>query len=207
VLIVIQSYCKGLIAQSNTKFNFTIEYSPNYSRLTNEVVNESFKLSHNVLIRLSYNLNSNIKPTFGLGFLNTGELESAQIGGQLGIEAVKSIQNYNYLYMPIGAKIDVGYFYLLPEIGVGFNITNKTTQIIEYSDGSTQKETRDAGLNSGEFNKLSIPFSISIGKDFKLSNISLSTGLKVYYGINQVVKDVPRNNHYFGGGLILAINL
>jgi len=206
ILFLLVSTSQILFSQEN-KFNLTIEYSPNYSGLTNEVVNEKAKLSHNALLRISYNTNGKIKPTIGLGFLNTGESENSEIGGQLGIESIKFIQNYNYLIVPIGIKYTVGKLYVLPELGIGINISNKTKQITEFSNGETEKETRDAGLNSGEFNKLSIPISLSIGTDLELFGKSFSTGLKGYYGLNQVVKDVPRNNHYFGIGLILAMNL
>jgi len=179
ILILLLSTTLTLHSQEN-KFNLTVEYSPNISRLTNEVVNEKFKLSHNALLRISYNSNGKIKPTIGLGFLNTGELESTQIGGQLGIESIKFIQNYNYLIVPIGFKYSMGKLYVLPELGIGINISNKTKQITEFTNGETEKETRDAGLNSGEFNKLSIPISISIGTDLELFGKSFSTGLKGY---------------------------
>jgi hypothetical protein len=62
-------------------------------------------------------------------------------------------------------------------------------------------------LNFGEFNKLSIPILLSVGTDVELFGKSFSAGLKGYYGLNQVVNDVPRKNHYFRLGLILAMNL
>lgn len=206
ILFLLVSTSQTLFSQENN-FNLTIEYSPNYSRLTNEVVNEKFKLSHNALLRISYNTNGKIKPTFGIGFLNTGESESSEIGGQFGIESVKFIHNYNYLYIPIGAKINLGKLYLLPELGIGLNFSNKTKQITEFTNGETEKETRDEQLVVGEFNKISIPLSLSVGTDLELFGKSFSTGLKGYYGLNQVVNDVPRNNHYFGIGIILAMNL
>jgi hypothetical protein len=207
ILFMVVGVFQSLFSQENKKFGLTIEYSPNYSRLTNEVVNERFKLSHNALLRMSYNADSKIKPTIGLGFLNTGELESSELGGQLGIESIKFIHNYNYLYIPIGAKISFGQFYVIPEIGLGINISNKTKQITKFTNGETEKETRKEQPNSCEFNNLSIPISLSVGTDFKLAGKSFSTGIKGYYGLNQVVKDVPRDNHYFGIGLIIAINL
>jgi hypothetical protein len=207
ILILIISYSQSLLSQGNNKFILTIEYSPNYSRLTNEVVNERFKLSHNALLRISYSGNVKFKPTIGLGYLNTGELEKSEIGGQLGIESVKFIHNYNYLYLPLGVKINYGQFYFLPEIGLGINISNKTEQSTKFTNGETEKETKDVQLNSGEFNNFSIPISISMGTDFKLAGKSFSTGIKGYYGLNRLVKDVPRDNHYFGIGLIIATNL
>lgn len=206
ILILLLSTTQTLLSQEN-KFNLTVEYSPNFSRLTNEVANEKFKLSHNALLRISYNTYGKIKPTIGLGFLNTGELESSQFDGQLGIESIKYIQDYNYIIIPFGFKYNLGKLYVLPEIGIGINISNKTKEITEFTNGDTEKETRDAELNSGEFSKSSIPVSISIGTNLELFGKSFSTGLKGYYGLNQIVKDVPRSNHYFGIGLILATNL
>ncbi len=207
ILFMVLGVFQSLFSQDHKKFSLTIEYSPNYSRLTNEVVNERFKLSHNALLRMSYLSNGKIKPTIGLGFLNTGELERSDFGGQLGIETIKFVHNYNYLYVPIGAKISLGQFYVLPEIGLGINISNKTKQITEFTNGDIEKETIDIQLIAGEFNNLSIPISLSVGTDFKIASKSFSTGIKGYYGLNQVVKDVPRDNHYFGIGLIIAMNL
>ncbi len=207
ILLMVLGVFQSLFSQDNKKFSLTIEYSPNYARLTNEVVNERFKLSHNALLRISYHTNGKIKPTIGLGFLNTGELERSDIGGQFGIESIKFIHNYNYLYVPIGAKINFGQLFFHPEIGLGVNISNKTNQITEFTNGDTEKETIDEQLIAGEFNNLSIPISLSVGTDFKIASKSFSTGIKGYYGLNQVVKDVPRDNHYFGIGLIIAMNL
>lgn len=195
-----------LLAQEN-KFLLSIEYSPNCSKITDEVANEKYKLSHNALIRIEYNTKGKIKPSLGLGYLNTGELEKSEIGGQQGIEEVKFIHNYNYLFIPIGAIIKFGKFYFLPEIGLGVNISNNTRQITKFTNGETKKETRDETLISGEFNKLSIPLSLSVARQISIGSKSFSTGLKGYYGINKVVRDVPRNNHYFGLGVILAMNL
>lgn len=207
ILFNVLSVFQSLFSQDNKKFSLTIEYSPNYSRLTNEVINERFKLSYNALLRMSYHTNGKFKPTIGLGFLNTGELERSDIGGQLGIESIKFVHNYNYLYVPIGAKINLGQLFFHPEIGLGVNTSNKTKQITEFTNGDTEKETIDEQLIAGEFNNLSIPISLSVGTDFKIASKSFSAGIKGYYGLNQVVKDVPRNNHYFGIGLIIAMNL
>lgn len=206
ILFLVVSISQTLFSQENNKFRLTVEYSPNYSRLTDEIVNERFKLSHNALLRISYNSKGIIKPTIGLGFLNTGELEHSEIGGLLGIESVKFIENHNYLMIPIGFKYSIGRLYILPEIGFALNISNRIRQITEFSNGETERETRDMELNIGEFNKLTMPIFLSIGTDLELFGKLFSTGLKGYYGLNQVVNDVPRNNHYFGFGILFAIN-
>lgn len=206
ITLLLFSFSQICFSQEN-KFNLTVEYSPNFSKLTDEVVDEKFKLSHNATLRISYNAHGKIKPSIGLSFLNTGELEKSEIGGQLGIESVKFVQNHNYLMIPIGFRYTIGRLYILPEIGFALNISNRTRQITQFSNGETERETQDMGLNFGEFNKLTIPILVSIGTDLELFGKSFSTGIKGYYGLNQVVNDVPRNNHYFGFGILLAMNL
>ncbi len=204
LLIICSSH--QLSAQKN-KFKLSIEYSPNFSKLTDEVVNERFKLSHNGLLRIQYNSKQKFNPTFGLGFLNTGELEKSVIGGQFGIEEVKFIRNHNFLYIPVGVKINFDKFYLLPEVGFGYSISNTKKQVINYTNGETEKVKLDETLMFGEFNKYVIPISLIIAKEFGIGSKTISTGLKGYYGMNKVVKDVPRSNHYFGIGIVLALNL
>jgi len=203
------TFCpSSLLFSQEKKFGLTIEYAPNYSKLTNEgLIDEKFKLSHNALVRISANTDGNLKPTIGLGFLNIGDVVTSPIGGQLGIESIKYIDNHNYIYIPVGAKINFGTLFLLPELGIGVNLSNRTTQITRYTNGETEKESRDQQLYGGKFNKISIPMFLSFGTDFMVGKQSFSTGLKAYYGLNQVVRNVPRKNHYFGFGLILAMNL
>mgnify|MGYP001796942265 CR=1 FL=1 len=124
--------------------------------------------------------------------------------GQIQIE---NIHNFNYLYIPIGAKINFFKFYLLPEIGVGINVSNRIKQLRTYPILSEEKHLQILPLDSEKFNALTIPVMLSIGTDFKLDDYSFSTGLKGSYGLNQVAKDPVRNDHYVGIGLILAMNL
>jgi len=205
IFLVLLISAQPLSSQEN-KFGLTIEYSPNFSKLTDEVIDEKFKLSHNSLLRMTYQSKGKIKPTFGLGFLNTGELASSELSGTLGIESIKFIQNYTYIYIPIGAKINFKNLYILPELGVAINVSKTTKIVTDFSNGETEMETIEAVFNSGEFNKYGIPFSFSVGTKLTLNNLSFTTGLKGYYGLTQVVKNVPRNNHYFGIGLLLAMN-
>lgn len=193
-----------LLAQDN-KFNFVLEYSANYSNITDELVDEQFKLSHGIVFGVSYGDNRMIQPTIGLAYMNTGNSIESTIAGALGIESIKYVYNHNYLYVPFGAKMNFGKLFLLPEIGLGINVSNKTRQITVLSTGESKVEEMDSQLNNQEFNKVSIPLLLSIGTDFKIVNQSFLTGVKAYYGLNKVVNDSPRNNHYYGMGFFLAI--
>ena len=199
--------CVQLSYAQENKFSLNLEYSPNVSKLTDAVADERYKLSHNALLRIEFNLENNIKPTIGIGFLNTGVVQIFENDAFPAIESFKFIQNYNYLLVPIGAKIYFGNFYLLPEIGLAINIFNRTKEIIKFTNGETIKETKYAQSNPGEFNSVSIPLSLSIGKEFNFANKTFSTGLKGYYGLNNIIRGLPRNNHYYGLGLIIATKL
>ena len=115
--------------------------------------------------------------------------------------------SYNYVFVPLGAKISFGDFYVLPEIGLGIKISSITKTKSTFDNGDTEVDSRGNTLFSGEYNTFSIPFSLSIGKEFLIGSVSFSAGLKGYYGINQIVKNVPRSNHYFGLGLIFGVKL
>ena len=144
----------------------------------------------------------------GIGFLNTGSFARQEVtNNQLGLRRVTFFQNYNYVFIPIGAKISIGSYYALPEIGLAFNVSNKTRQITEFTDGQVVKETRDMQLNFGTHNPLTIPLNIAIGRNINVGKFSFSTGIKGYYSLNQVVKDVVRDNQYFGFGIFIGMEL
>jgi len=206
-VLILSIFLVQILSAQENKFSLSIEYSPNFSKLTDEIVTERYKISHNALIRMEYNTESNIKPTIGLGFMNTGELEKSEIVESPGIDNIKFIHNYNYLIMPIGAKIYLSKIYLLPEICLGYNISNKYLKVTNYQSGKKEFVIDDETLYLGEFNKISIPVSMTIGKEFKITNKTFSFGMKGYYGINRVVRDVPRKNHYYGLGIVLGTKL
>jgi len=191
------------------KTTLTIEYSPNFSKVTNAsiLLNQTYKLSHNALLRLEYDSGGKIVPTIGLGFFNTGESNQTKIRGESDLDRVKTIENHNYLFIPLGAKISFGDFYVLPEIGLGIKISSTVKTINTFDNGETNVESRDNTLFSGEYNQFSIPFSLSVGKEFMVGSLNCSAGVKGYMGINEIVKNVPRNNHYFGLGILLGVRL
>ncbi len=191
------------------KTSLAFEYSPNFSKVTNAsiLLNQKYKLSHHALLRLEYDSGGKIVPTIGLGFFNTGESFKTEIRGESDLDKVKTIDSHNYVFIPLGAKISFGNFFVLPEIGLGIKISSTTKTINTFDNGETSVESSDNTLLSGEYNKFSIPFSLSIGKEFIIGSLTCSAGFKGYYGINEVVKNVPRSNHYFGLGVLLGVKL
>jgi len=66
------SLCFSAFGQDK-KFSINIELSPNISKLSNGFIPTDMKLSFNGLVRLEYNSNERLRPTIGIGYLNTGE--------------------------------------------------------------------------------------------------------------------------------------
>ena len=201
------SYVSAIAQDNSRRFDLEVEYSPNYSKLTNEIVEERLKISHNALLRVTYLTGGRLQPSAGIGFFNTGEVEKDKIIGDSELESVKFIQNYNYIYVPVGIRVDLDNFYLRPELAMAIALVHRSKVIAKEIDGERRVYKSEAELASGEFNKVAFPLSLAIGKDFKLAKLSLSSGLKGYYGLNQVVRNVRRDNHFFGFGLFVAGSL
>ena len=76
-LLFLVSLIWGQVCYSQGKvFSINIEYSPNFSKVTDSFINDGHKLSHNALFRIEYNSLNNINPTIGIGVLNTGVVEN-----------------------------------------------------------------------------------------------------------------------------------
>ena len=194
-----------VLTGQNPKFTLSLEYSPNYSKITDNNVNEKVKFSHSIFLKSEFIFKGNIHPTFGIGFLNTGEQESTKGIGELEIEEVIFKHNYNYLLIPFGVNLRINNIYINPELGIGYNISNKMMTITKYSEGKVEKKSQDEDLYSGKLNSISIPVLLSLGYEFNLGNMSFLSGIKGYYGINKVVRGISINPHYYGLGLLFGM--
>ena len=204
-LIILMLGCNVLLQSQGGKFNLSVEYSPNYSRITDSYVSEKYKFSNQVILKVIYNLNERMKWTAGLGYMNTGEKEQSYIGGIEEINDIKFFHCYNYLIIPLGVKYYFKTIYINPEIALGINISNPTTIIINYIDGHQKRETKEEQLNGGNFNTITLPFIISAVKEIKLGDIKLLAGIRTYISVNEVVSGVPRSNHYYGFGILTGL--
>lgn len=194
------------LSAQERKFSVVIEYSANLSKVTNSQGRNKDKLSHMGFLKLEYETNKIIKPLIGIGFLNTGEIEEDR---PINFDIVYycGVLNYNYLVIPVGASISVRSFFINPEIGVGYNLSDQVTQRITYVTGEVEVGKREIGGDQRPINKFSVPVFLTIGKDFKIGNKLLSTGLKGYFGLNQIMDDNNRNHHYYGVGISVGLKI
>ncbi len=198
-------YSLYLLYSQTSKFHLIIEYNPNFSIITDAYAHEKFKFSHNVFLKSEYFFKEKFSGTLGIGFLNTGEKEVSDLGGQMGLQEISFIHDYNYITVSPGIKFYFKSFFINPEIGLGIHILSQTTQTIVYTNGKEEIKKADEKLISGTFNKITLPLLVSIGKEFPIHNIKLLLGIKSYFSINELVRGVPRNNHYYGIGVLAGI--
>jgi hypothetical protein len=213
IFAVITLFVLESINAQDRKFSISFEYSPHFSKLTNEIVDEKFKPSHNLLLRLKYKTKYKIRPTIGIGMLNTGMLivekrdRMTSINGAPPIlvsEVNRNYHSFNYLVLPLGAKINFNNYYLISELAMGINFTNQIVTWTTESTGDLTLDWQEQILNNGEFNRISLPLSIGIGRNYTIGNMKLSAGIKSYVSLNQLTRNTPRNTRFYGIGLLMA---
>jgi len=196
-----------LLAQDTKTFDLTIDYSPNFSQLSNELVDESPKFSHNSFIKVEFPISNAYSLNLGMGFMNFGTLVKSDIGGGNEIERIKIVSNYHYVNIPVGIKFRFNKFFVNPESSIGILVHEKEKFITYFTDGDKNTEKRDGNFGNGSLNKLPISLILSAGREFKINNMDLILGLRGYYSVSQLVLDVPRKNRFMGIGLLVGIKI
>lgn len=205
MIVLIIAVTTDSFSQEN-EFSLEIEYSPNLSKMTDEFIPAEGKFSHNVLLRLQYNFKSAVVPTIGMGFLNVGEARRSDLRfPNMTTGEARTSYNYNYAIIPIGLRISMGKFYVLPEIGPGIYVFNRTYTTIKEPGAKTYHSSEEEILIQGKFNKLTFPVFLSVGRHFPIGKVSIFTGVKGYYSLNRIVENVPRDRKYYGVGLIVGV--
>jgi len=192
-------YCQD----KNLEYSF--EFSPLWSAVSGSNSGLSTTGTGMSVARVELRTEKLIEPTGGLALIATGSSTKSELGGTLGIEKVTFSDTYYYLAILAGGKFSFDRYFMLLESGLGYNYSNKTRTKTEFTNGEKETMRDNATLNSGEFNKLTIPLVLSVARKFKVRKNEVYLGLKAYYGINQVVTNVPRNNHYYGLGFTVGI--
>lgn len=190
--------------QSN-KLKLSLEYSPHYSNLTNEIIDEDYKLSHNIFAKSTLAFSEKLGMTFGAGYLNTGNKIVSNIGGSFGIDEVKAFYNYDYIAIPAGIKYQAGSWFFNPEIALGIKISATQTTIAYTTDGQKEVSERNEIVYGGEFNNITVPIMLTTGFEFPFNSMNFQLGLKGYYSLSQMTKNAFRNGHYYGMGIFVGM--
>ena len=197
----------SLNAQTN-RFHFGIEYSPNFSNVTDlrNDINYGYRISHNIFLKTEYSLTKRFDITAGFGYLNTREFSSLSFGGQLDIERVDVIYNTNYLALPLGLKYNFGSFYIQPEVAIAYNFDNTDLQRSYASSGATGKTRWKDDINTRYNHQFTAPCFLTLGHKIDLKYGSILFGVKGYYSLNKIGSDYGiRGKHYYGFGVMTGL--
>ena len=188
-----------------SRFSMALNYSPNYSNITNDVVPARMKLSHDVGVALAYSLTTSISPTLSFRYFDVGEVTGGVVNSPVILESTFAY-SYAYLHIPVGLRMKVGRFEILPEIGYAIALSQTVTSKIVTVD-ETRKSSRPEELVNGEFNDRVIPVSLTLSSDIMIGSVTTQVGLKGYYSTNMIAEGVPRDNHFYGVGLLVGVKL
>ncbi|MFZ1678471.1 MAG: hypothetical protein WAT91_14420 [Saprospiraceae bacterium] len=199
------------LSAQQKKFSIGLEYSPNFSNTTQEFYNgdnEGFKLTHNAFIKIGYGLNQQIELTSGVGFMNTREFSHWDLGGQLDINYINTQRFHNFAVVPLGVKLNLGTFFINPEIGIAYNFRNPSKQwsSVISGNGETIIESHyNDNFNTPVFDKITYPLFLTIGNEFNVHSMTFMAGIKGYYSLSKNNTHGIYSGHPYGIGIMTGV--
>lgn len=190
------------------RFNLCIEYSPNFSNITQEYfyfyagIVGGLRFSHNLFLQGGYQLRPNLYATAGIGLMETRELLDWG-NTDYEIDKIQSDFYHYYIVAPVGITYYIGSFFITPQVGIGWNINNRLKHHIYYWDGTVAIERED--LDQEGMNKTTYPIFLSIGHEINMKTYSILIGLKGYYSLNPQAENYYEKWHYYGFGVVTGV--
>ncbi|HZV70395.1 MAG TPA: hypothetical protein VFG10_12655 [Saprospiraceae bacterium] len=191
------------------KFSFGLEYAPGFSNNTLEFrdgENAGFRLTHNAFIKIGYGLNRQLELTSGIGFMNTRTFERLELNGQLDINFINLQRFHDFAVVPLGIKLNLGSFFINPEVGIAYNFRNPTKQwsgVITGNGEEIIKSHYNDNFNTPVFNKITYPAFLTIGNEFRYHSVLLVTGIKGYYSFSK--SNTHPSGHPYGVGIMAGV--
>jgi hypothetical protein len=212
ILFLLTLFVSTALFGQSGRFNFSAEYSPNFSNVTGPVYiytgyfkNQGFRLAHNAFLKSGFRLNKNLDITAGLGYLNAREYDLLLLDGQLDIENIESVRTHHYLSVPVGLRYRIGSFYVHPEMGIAINFDNTTQQTSYLTNGISVRQRHQDDFNNRYNNKITLPVYFTVGHEFDLGYCSMLLGLKGYYSLNKIADIGLQARHYYGVGIVTGL--
>jgi hypothetical protein len=165
----------------------------------------SFRFANNLFLKGGYKLLNNLYGTVGVGILGTREFVTVDFGGQLEIEKLESNRFHSYVVAPVGFTYYLGSFYISPEIGMGWNVSNRSKNHWHYTDGSELEVEHNDKNNLDQINETTYPIFLSIGNEIRMKSYSILLGVKGYYSLNSLGQKDINAGHYYGFGVVTGV--
>lgn len=202
--------CGHVSGQMNT-LTVGVEYSPNFTSVTQPYGSYSgnsdgaFRFANNLFLKAGYKLTNNLYATGAIGLLGTREFETVDFSGQLEIEKLESNRFHSYVVAPVGFTYYLGSFYISPEIGIGWNVSNRSKNHWYYTDGSVIEIEQTDKDNIDLINETTYPLFLSLGNEIRMKSYSILLGVKGYYSLNNLGERASNEGHYYGFGVVTGV--
>ena len=202
--------CTQVSGQMN-KFNIGLEYSPNFTSVSQPYGSRladsdgAFRFANNLFLKGGYKLMNNLYATGAIGLLGTREFLVLDFGGQMEIDKVESHRFHSYVVAPIGFTYYLGSFYISPEVGIGWNVSNRNKSYWYYTDGSELESEYIDKDNIDNINETTYPLFLSIGNEIRMKSYSILLGVKGYYSLNSLGQRASNAGHYYGFGVVTGV--
>jgi hypothetical protein len=201
------SFFSHLSGQGNKMF-VSLEYSPNFTSTTNPFGisnNGTFRFASNIFAKAGYRVTRNLYANAGIGYLNTKDFFSADFNAQSEYDRIEQLRRHAYVITPVGFTYFMGSFFVSPEIGIGWNVSNSMKDVIYLQDGSSTGNEWVDEHNIYDVNEATYPLLLSIGNEIKFNSWSLMLGMKGYYSLNSIGQRATNAGHYYGFGIMTGV--
>jgi hypothetical protein len=217
ILTILFAIAYTAVYGQDNRFSIGLEYSPNFVNSTgpdyfNGSSENEFRLAQNAFLLAQYRLAGNLHVSAGFGYLETREFHSFDVppSNQYDLYKIESHLFHHYLVAPVGLEYKFGSFYVRPEIGIGWNVSN--TSLDTYYIGSpsaggsgTQKHKDENNIHN--INSMTYPLMFSFGHEAKLKSCTLILGVKSYYSLNSIGSTYRESGHYYGFGVSFGVRM
>ncbi len=211
LFLLISSSAQAQEDGSNRKFS--LEYGAFSTRISDRPLTALGKFGQSLTFRMHQIINKDVELTYGIGYLQSGE-RVAITNDPIYIRVEESYTN-RFAYLPIGVYLPSKDFYVHPEIMLFYNVSNRQrielTELI-LSDDPEEDPTTDitiqegpTELSEGSFSQFSVALSISAGVRIPLlDKYEVNVGVRYFFGVTQLITDIPRDYRHTGVGLTTA---
>jgi len=191
----------SLFSQSS-KTNFTLDYALlNDGNFENYEDNSKIIWAHQAFLKAQFPLKGRWSFATGLGFIN---LQFVRFTSYVNIRDTEIHAFNNYLVIPAGFGYKLDFIDILPEVGLGYNLSNPSFYYL-YHDPDNPPEKHD--LTSLEFlpdpPNFIVPFFLTIRTEIEITQFSLLFGIKGFILTSDFHNALWKGNE-FGYGLLIG---
>lgn len=192
------------------KLKLSLEYMAATTKISEGSIRNQNKYGQSITVHAEYPVAQDARLRLGFGLLEVGEKVLGEPNSDF--RFIEETYTHSYIYVPVGLKLLSGNYFIIPELGLGFNRSNRvdTYQVTfeeEVEDEEIIEFSNDVILTEGSFNTFTFPIALTVGIIIPIKqDIGVSISARIFTSTNSIVKDISRKNRYSGAGLVAGIH-